>query len=192
MKNLIIKTIVITISSIICLLTAIFGVLCALAPTTIASVFEDMGCYKESVFFYELKYEQSNDVQDLVVLVDKAYGKDDLAAQEEYLGKLIWHKDFYSYCLSKDEYATNFDMPTKDYYVGYYAIVLIENGKFDNAMDLSKSYVEKFGYTEFNPIRTIVSESLESLTANQKTELKEIILSFEQNDFILDDLNKFI
>lgn len=191
MKKLIIKTIVITLSSIISLVSAVFGALCVFTPTTIASVFEDMGFYKQSVFFYELKYEQSNKIEDLVVLVDKAYGNNDATELEEYLGKLIWHEDFFNYCRSKDEYLTNFDMPTQDYFVGYYATVLINNGKFDSALDMSKSYVDKFTYTEFNPIRTIIKESFELLTAEQKIQLKEIILAYEQNDFINEDLIKF-
>ena len=191
MKKLIIKTIVITLSSIISLVSVVFGALCVFTPTTIASVFEDMGFYKQSVFFYELKYEQTNDVNDLVVLVDKAYGNDDNNGLEEYLHKLIWHKNFYDYCVEKDQYSTNFDMPTKDYFVGYYATVLIENGKFETALNMSKSYTEKFTYTEFNPIRTIVKESFGVLTAEQKDQLKQTILAFEENDFIKEDLNKF-
>ncbi len=191
MKNLIIKTIVITISSIISLLALVFGTLCVFTPTTIASVFENVGCYEESVFFYELKYEQSNDIDDLIVLVDKAYGNDDNEGLEEYLRELIWHKDFFNYCKDKDTNLSANRMPTKDYFVGYYATVLIQNGKFESSLNMSKSYVEKFGYTEFNPIRTIVSESFEILTAEQKTELKQTILDFGQNDFINEDLNKF-
>ncbi len=191
MKKLIIQTIVITLSSIISLMSAVFGALCAFAPTTIASVFEDMGYYNASVFFYELKYEQSNDVEDLIVLVDKAYGNKDNEGLEDYLGELIWHKNFYKYCLNKDKYATNFDMPTSDYFVGYYATVLIENGKSEVSLKMAISYVEKFGYTKFNPVRTIVKESLKLLTEEQKKQLKETILTFEQNDFIKEDLNKF-
>ena len=190
MKNLVIKTIVITISSVICFLTALFGVLCVFAPTSIASVFENIGCYNESLFFYELKYEQSNDIDDLIVLVDKAYGNDDNKGLEEYLGKLIWHKDFFSYCQGQDANLTAGKMPTKDYFVGYYAKVLIKNGKFESAMNMSASYVEKFGYTEFNPIRTIVNESLSVLNKDQKEQLKQTILAFGQNDFINEDLNK--
>lgn len=190
MKNLVIKTIVITISSIICFLATLFGALCVFAPTSIASVFENMGCYKESVFFYELKFEQSNDIDDLIVLVDKAYGNKDNEGLEEYLGELIWHKNFFNYCKNKDTSLSANKMPTKDYYVGYYAKVLIENGKFESAINMSASYVEKFGYTEFNPIRTIVNESFSALNAQQKEELKQTILAFTQNDFIIEDLNK--
>ena len=190
MKNLIIKTIVITLSSIISIVSVVFGALCVFTPTTIASVFEDMGYYKSSVFFYEIEYEQSKDIEDLIVLVDKAYGNKDNEGLEEYLGELIWHKDFYNYCVNKDASLSASRMPTKDYFVGYYAGILIENGKFSSSLNMSKSYVEKFGYTEFNPIRTIVNEYFQHLTAEQKTELKETILDFEQNDFILEDLNK--
>ncbi len=191
MKNLIIKTIVITISSIIGIVSVVFGALCAFTPTTIASVFEDMGNYRVSTFFYEIEYEQSNDIEDLVVLIDKAYGNKDNEGLEEYLGEMIWHKDFHDYCVNKDANLSANRMPTKDYFVGYYATVLIQNGKFENSLNMSKSYVEAFGYTAFNPIRTIVNESFDLLTAKQKTKLKETILTFEQNDFILEDLNKF-
>ena len=191
MKKLIIKTIVITISAIVCIVSAVFGVLCVFAPTSIASVFEDMGCYKESVFFYELEYEQSNDIEDLIVLVDKAYGNNDNKGLEKYLSNLIWHKDFYKYCKEQDLNLPANKMSTQDYFVGYYATVLIENGKFENALNMTKSYVDKFTYTEFNPIRTIVKECLTILTAGQKTQLKNTILTFEQNSFVLEDLNKF-
>ncbi len=191
MKKLIIKTIVITISAIICIVSAVFGALCVFAPTSIASVFEDLGCYKESMFFYELKYEQSNDIDDLIVLIDKAYGNDDAEGLEEYLHNLIWHKGFYAYCQKEDENLPSTAMPSKDYFVGYYATILIRNGKFDVALNMSKSYVDKFTYTEFNPIRTIVKESFESLTAIQKEDLKQTILTYEQNDFTKEDLNKF-
>ena len=191
MKKLIIKTIVITLSSIISIVSVAFGALCVFTPTTIASVFEDMGNYRASTFFYEIEYEQSNDIEDLVVLIDKAYGNKDNEGLEEYLGEMIWHKDFHDYCENKDANLSANRMPTQDYFVGYYATVLIENGKFENSLNMSKSYVETFGYTEFNPIRAIVNESFNLLTAKQKEELEETILTFEQNDFILEDLNKF-
>ncbi len=190
MKNLIIKTIVITLSSIISLVSVVFGALCVFTPTTIASVFEDMGYYRASAFFYEIEYEQSNDIEDLLVLVDKAYGNKDNEGLEEYLGELIWHKNFFNYCKNKDASLSANKIPTRDYFVGYYASVLIENGKFSSSLNMSNSYVQKYGYTEFNPIRTIVNECFNLLTAEQKTELKKTILDFEQNDFILEDLNK--
>ncbi len=191
MKKLIIKTIVITISAIVCIVSAVFGALCIFAPTSIASVFEDMGCYKQSMFFYEMKYEQSNDIDDLIVLIDKAYGNGDEDGLEEYLSSLIWHKNFYKYCQSQDANLPANDMPTQDYFVGYYATVLIDNGKFESALNMSKSYVNMFTYTEFNPIRTIVKESFNVLTAEQKEQLKQTILTYEQNAFVLEDLNKF-
>lgn len=199
MKKLIIKTTVITLSAIIIFLAVSFGIVCIVKPSVIASVFDDLGYYSAANFFYEMQYEQTEDINDLAVLIDRSFDDEDKKDLEQYLSVLISHKDFDSFCDNKNSSASQLQkMTAQEYYAGYYVSVLIDNGKANESFIVSKSFVEAFGYTEYNPFRTIVEESFSKLSDAEKDQLKSTLSDFNQTitdsvqlEFLAQDLDKF-
>ncbi len=127
MKKLVLKTVLITLASIIGAALITFGAMSIFAPGTVAGFFDDLGNYSASVFFYEKEYIKSGDIDDLVVLIDKAYAENDGARTEEYLSELIGHKDFSDYCATKDAENSG-GLSTEDYYNELYELVKSNNG----------------------------------------------------------------
>lgn len=123
MKKLVIKTAIITLASIVSIMAVAFGTLCVFMPKTVAGGFEKLGSKTASVFFYQKQYQKTNDIEDLIVVIDCAYSMEDYVLQEEYLKELINHKDFDAFCKQED-IKNNDGKITKDYYLGYYKIVL--------------------------------------------------------------------
>lgn len=177
MKNLVAKTIVITLSAIVCVMTITFGALCVFTPKTVARFFNDVGNYPASVFFYELQFEQSNSLDDLAILADNAYSNKDEQGHIKYLSKLVYSKSFVQYCNKKDADSSS-NMSYKEYYTGRLASAYLGSGNFNKALSLSKSFVGAFGYSQFNPMRKLV-EYKDGLTAQNRTQLKQALLSLD-------------
>jgi hypothetical protein len=123
MKNLVIKTAIITLASIVSIMAVTFGALCVFTPKTVAGIFENLGSKSASVFFYQKQYQKTNEIDDLIVVIDCAYLMEDLELQKEYLKELIAHDDFDSYCQQKDA-ENQAEISTREYYQGYYNAVV--------------------------------------------------------------------
>jgi len=191
LKSLVIKTILITLASVIGALMVIFGALCLFAPATVAGFFDDVGNYSASVFFYEKEYERTGDINGIVLLIDKSYGQRDSIGEEKYLEKLLSHKDFETFCKKDGE---DKKLENVEYYYGYYTSVLIENQKLDSAISVGKKYVEKYTYSQNNPFRILAKEYADG-TDEQKDLIKNAILDLEnietiQNVYITQDIIK--
>ncbi|MBQ9734457.1 MAG: hypothetical protein IJV95_01235 [Clostridia bacterium] len=124
MKNLVIKTIVITLAAIVSLLAITFGTLTVFTPKTLGGVFDGAGNYSAAVFFYDLQYEKTGDIEDLAVLVDETYGFGDKENAKKYIAVMLKHKDFETYGSRK----TQTGITLKDYYLGLNEIL---NGTAD-------------------------------------------------------------
>ena len=197
MKKLVIKTVIIVVSVIICVFAITFGVLCSTNPRAIAKGFESLGNYSASKYFYEMQYNKTEDIDDLFVLIDNAYGQKDKIGMQNYLGELISHKDFNQYCNDQNKGLAQSAMKSEEYYSGFYATVLYENGKFDNALRFCSSFVNTMGYTNFNPFRALIDGKLNLLTAEQKTQIKTALNGHlsnfsdaQQINLINQDINK--
>ena len=129
MKNLVIKTAIITLASIVSIMAVTFGALCVFTPKTVAGIFENLGSKSASVFFYQKQYQKTNEIDDLIVVIDCAYLMEDLVLQEKYIKELINHDDFSSYCQKQDA-ENQGKISTQEYYEGYYdAVVKKLNGE---------------------------------------------------------------
>lgn len=182
MKRLVIKTSLITLASFIGALVITFSALCLFAPATLAGFFDDVGSYSASVFFYEKQCDMSGDIKDLEKLFVKVNENKDYANIEKFAKKIIEHKDF-----------KNYSIEDKEYYYGYYALSLAKNGKFDNAIDSGKAFVEKYTYTEFNPLRVLITDYIKEDMVEEKEKLRTAIIETNnvevlQNIFKVTDL----
>ncbi len=164
MKRLIVKTTLITLACFMGALVITFSALCLFAPATIAGFFDDVGNYSASVFFYEKQCDKSGDIKDLEKLFVKVNDNKDYANTEKFAKKIIDHADF-----------ENYTIEDKEYYYGYLVLSLARNGKFDMAIENGETFVEKYGYTEFNPLRVLITDYIEDNMAEKKEQLKEAI-----------------
>ncbi len=175
MKKLVIKTTLITLASILVAMGIAFGAIALFAPGFTADIFNGVGNYSASVFFYEKQYKKTGDIDDLATLVDKIDYEKENQKSEEYLSLLVNHADYESFC----DLGSNGSVTTEEYYTGNFALVLAENGKFNEALDVAKNYVLDNGYTKNNPFRILVVNF--SMTSEQKIIIKSKITSCTQN-----------
>lgn len=164
MKKLVIKTICITLASLIGAFALAFGAVALFAPKWLGGFFDGVGNYSATVFFYQKQYEKTEDINDLYTLVSKINIDADAEMAENYYFELISHKDFDNLCAKID--LENRAVLAKDYYFGIYCLSLAKNDKLDNALSFAKTYVDENGYTANNPFRILVME----YTANASNE----------------------
>ena len=119
MKNLVIRSIVITLASIVSALSITFGALSVFTPKTIAGFFNDVGNIPASVFFYEMQYDKTGDIKDLATIVDVAYSNGDKAVAKTYLSKLFTHRDFEKF----GSQQINANLTVKEYYQNIYKLI---------------------------------------------------------------------
>ena len=155
MKKLVIKTTCITLASLIVAFALFVGAAILFAPGWVGGIFDGVGNYSASVFFYEKQYEKTGDIDDLNTLVLKIDIKNDSSRASKYFGKMVEHQDFVEFCSSQDGGS---DISAKEYYFGCYVLALAYNGKLDDAIDKAKDFVEKNTYTENNPFRLLVAD----------------------------------
>lgn len=157
MKKLVIKTITITLASLIGALALAFGALVLFAPGYLGGVFDGAGNYSASVFFYEKQYERTGDINDLNTLVLKLDIDSDGERAEKYYSEIINHADFNGFC--ENNTTDGNAISEKEYYYGNYALCLAKNGKFDNALDFATQSVSE-EYTAFSPMRVLIYDFL--------------------------------
>ena len=172
MKKLVIKTSLITLACIVGAMLIAFGTTALFAPVKMAGFFDGVGNYSASVFFYEKQYKKSQEISDLELLVSKMDRQD--AYEKGYLKELVEHKDFYSYVDGQGHLIT-----TAEYYYGEYVLALYKNGKFEDSLTVAKSFVDANGYTEYNPLSTLVDQVLPNATAGQIDGLISVLQTIE-------------
>ena len=173
-----------TLASTIGALIVTIGALCLFVPSMMAKFFDDVGSYSASVFFYEKQYEKTGDIVDLDKLLLKVYVAGDYDKTEKYSKAIIEHSLF-----------ENLSVGTKEYYYGCYVVALANNAKFSDAIQVGQDFVEQNGYTEFNPLRILLSDYIKDDMVENKAQLKTAIISttnvsLEQSAFKAIDLVK--
>lgn len=202
MKKLVIKTVFITVMSILIVCLAVISAFCIFKPRVIAQMFDNFGNYNATQYFYQRQYEKTGEIEDLLMLIDNAYEKQDNVALRNCIGQLIADDEFKSYCINKNLAVAPGNIKTEEYYASWYAEVLCITGDFADAVAFSNTYVLKddgsvnMGYTKFNPFRTLVNIK-SNLTQAQVNVLKQAIqeklvsiTDVTELGYIAQDLNK--
>lgn len=165
MKKLVIKTISITLASLIGAMLLVFCALVLFAPGYVGGVFDGAGNYSASVFFYEKQYEKTGSVKDLNTLVLKLDIDKDTEKAEKFYCEIINHADFDKLC--QDNSSQDKVISEKEYYYGNYTLALAKNGKFSQALSFAKEKCAQ-QYSAFAPMRVLIYDYL---TAENKEEL---------------------
>ncbi len=174
MKELVIKTVLITLASVLGVFLLVFGALALFSPLTLAKLFDGTGGYSSSIHFYERHYDKTGDIEDLAVLALKINADIDTELAEEYFEKLVTDQSFDEFCAN----AEGGELSNKQFYLGKYATVLVKNSKLDKALELAKEFVNENGYTSYNPYTVLLIELGESFSADELNAIKENIKGY--------------
>ena len=178
MGKLVLKTVAITLAAILGVCMIIFGTLAMVAPAKIASFFDKIGWYNSSVRYYEKQYGESENIEDLAVLILKIDDERDSAKEKKYLEILLNRSDYKSYCTTKDNENESLEIKTNEYYSGAYALALVRVGRFNDAVNFAYDFVRNNTYTAYNPFSTIIAELGETLSLEQLEKIKTKVLGF--------------
>ncbi|MBQ3492550.1 MAG: hypothetical protein IJA88_00410 [Clostridia bacterium] len=184
MKKLVIKTICITLASLIGAMIIAASATMLFAPAWVGRQFDGAGNYSASVFFYEKQYQKTGNVYDLNTLVLKLDIKNDSVRAEKYYSEILRHKDFSKIV---DGWKVSTTISANDYYNGNYVLVLAENGKFLNALSYAVNCVGS-EYLKNNPMQVLIYSYL---TADMTQEKQAVIEALDnlsvQNSLVLAD-----
>jgi hypothetical protein len=189
----VLKTIAITLASLVGALVVAFGALFFLAPNVLAKLLSDTGNHSASVYFYERQYLKSGELNDLALLINKLDQKTQGDKLELYSSEMVFAGGFKDFCDKKDE-GKQLRVSSYEYYSGVYACSLAFNGKEEEALAFCKKFVNKNGYTENNPYRSVIADNVankEFLKVIREVLLDLILNGFadEQIDIIVSDIN---
>ena len=160
MKKTILKTVTLTLVSIVALCLITYGCVAGSSPKSLASVWSDLGSYDISVKYYEKQYEKTQDFSDLVVLCNKVNEQKDSALSVTYLKALTEDENFSGFCETEDG-GGGYTFTTYEYYFGKYAVAVYYDGGIDSAIAVAENSVSA-GYTEHSAFYSLLG--IESLT----------------------------
>ena len=179
MKKLVIKTICITLASLIGAMIIAASATMLFAPAWVGRQFDGAGNYSASVFFYEKQYKKSGNIDDLNVLVLKLDIEKDSAKAEKYYKEILEHKDFSKIV---DGWKSTV-ISANDYYNGNYVLALAENGNFDEALGYAVNYVND-DYSLNNPIRVLIYSYLTEQMISEKNLIETELNKITENGYL--------
>lgn len=158
MKNLVLKTVAITIASIIGFFALLFGVFALFFPRVIADVAAKVGNYSVAVTFYERQYKLTGTATDLADLIETLDEDKDSAKTAEYA--LVFLSDFKGY----DEFIENAGksrfgsaIAAEEYYYAKLVRTDMSEKNYDTVLVFARKFFAKNGYSQRNPYSVIVS-----------------------------------
>ena len=161
MKNLVLKTVAITLAVIIAVAAALYFSVALFSPKTLAKIWDSAGNYSVAVKYYEKQYEKSGDISDLAILCAKLDAKNDSARAVKYFAQFTANSEFSAFCERQDT-GNEFKMTSYEYYYGTYTVAEYYENGLSFAIIVAKKAVSK-GYTKHNAFYVLLSEA-ETLT----------------------------
>ena len=176
MTKLILRTIAVTLASVLVALAVAFGAATLFAPKMIAGIFDGVGNYSATVFFYEKQYQKTGSLDDLAVVINKLDKVSDKEKTYDYIKVMVSSDGFDDYCTASDTLENGL-ITTKEYFYSLYTESATLNEGFNKGVEIACAYVDANGYTEFNPIRMLISDFADIATYDQLDGLKNQIES---------------
>ena len=165
MKNLVVKTALITLISVFVAIIVTFAILIAFAPGVMFNVTSRLGMDKTALSFAVRQYEKTEDITDLGEIIYLASEVEDYNCLSKYSKELLYHEDFTTYASTQkggyDKYA--------EYVMTNYVFSLVETSNINTADEVFNLY-EKFytSYLEKNPIYRLIR-----FTSDYDTQVEE-------------------
>lgn len=192
MKNLVLKTVIMTFTVIITVIAVIYACFAIFSPKTLAKFWENAGNYSVSVKYYEKQYEKSGDIVDLANLCAKLDVKSDSKKAVKYLAVFTDSENFTEFC-EKEDKAGGYKFTSYEYYYGIFTVANYYENGLNAATDTAKKAV-KSGYTERNAFFVLLSEV--KLNKDEGTtvlavisEIKETLSDETEKNFAERDIN---
>ena len=157
MKNLVLKTVIMTFTVIITVIAVIYACFAIFSPKTLAKFWEDAGNYSVSGKYYEKQYEKSEDISDLANLCAKLDVKNDSKRAAKYLAIFTDDENFSAFCEQEDK-AGGYKFTSYEYYYGIFTVANFYENGLSAAIDTAKKAVKE-GYTEHNAFYVLLSET---------------------------------
>lgn len=180
MKNLVVKTALITLIVVLIGTVATFALLTAFAPGVMYKVTSGLGMDKTSLSFAVRYYEKTEEVSDLANVVYLSSEIEDYDRLTKYGKELINHDDFLDFASNQpDGYA--------EYVMTSYVFALVETSNSSACSEAFDVY-DKFytSYTESNPIYSLIRFT--DIYDDQVVEkLALLIVSDAQNTLLTQD-----
>lgn len=117
MKNLVLKTIGITLGAIVIAVALLYGVFALFFPKNIAKFYDDVGNDDLAVYYMEKAYAKSDSMDNLNLLCRYAVKTGDNGLIAKHLDKLFLSDDFKRYTLTDGDGITYYDFMASKYAV---------------------------------------------------------------------------
>ena len=192
MKKLVIKTALITLGAIIVVALAAYGIVARVAPSTLADFYAKMHNYSLTVKYEQRQYERSGEFSDLAALCAELDERRDAEKTAKFVAMLVDDEGFSEYCKKTDESFGN--ISTAEFYNGKLVLALYRSRGVADACERAVKAVEKYGYTKNNPFNTLIADSKDAFSADDKAKITDCInglignLSDEGKAFAASDL----
>ena len=177
MGKLVFKTAAITLASVIGAAALLFCAFVIFSPVTLARLSDNLNLYSSAVFFYEKQFQKTDSSSDLSVLISRIDEKSDTERLGKYSAIMLERTDFSDYCdtVGAEEYGSA--LQAEEYFYGKFAV----SGSVADVVTFSVRFVDKNGYTSFNPFRILISERGTSLNGSERVAVLETLESVRLN-----------
>ena len=183
MKNLVVKTALITLIAVLSVAIITFALLTAFAPGVMYKVTSGLGMDKTALSFAVRYYEKTEDISDLREVVYLASETEDYDRLAKYSKELIYHDDFSTFASSQpDGYV--------EYVMTSYVFALVESGNTNTVSETFKLYDDFYSeYVANNPIYCLIrfTDSYDSLIEQK---LNSLLENENDNNLLKQDLAK--
>lgn len=157
MKNVVIKSTIITVIIITALAVAFSLIVTAFFPKYVADVCFKLGNKQATVTYSEKQYEKTKEQRDLATLFERSVWAGNNSKTVKYGAIFINSENFVTYCNLKDSGYLY-------YVVGCYIKALYENGEKLKAVETA--FLNVSTYSETNPIRLVASLAIQNEDTN--------------------------
>ena len=175
MRNLIIKTALITFAAIILCFSVVYGALALISPATLSVIYKNAGADGAAFRYAELAYKKNPTTSGAKNVADCAIELGDGAAIIKYCGRIIADET-----ISSDE---------RDYYAVNYVSALYKKGEKEIALEAAFEHVGNYG--KFNSVRALISEGIQGTDVVFIKSLREK-LKLLLNDFSDENVKEVI
>ncbi len=184
LKKTVFYTATITLAVAIAVIFAVYFIIAAVSPITVAKFWDNTGAYALSVKYYERQYEKTDDDSDLAELCLKLNEYEDSVKAATYC-EILTGKEGYSEFCQKIDAEKKYSYKTYDYYYGKYAVAeYLKNGMASAILVAEASQYN--GYTEYNPYYVLLNDGKLNLSDGDKDLLisaaEDFVSSLDKTD----------
>ena len=181
MKKLVVKTIAFSLGILLVGACLFYLIVATCVPSSLSDFYYRTGNEKLTLKYSEKAYGKSDDIEDLATLVERSIVFDEHALVKAYGFKFLNHSGFSDYISGKND-------GYKYYIVGSLVDSLYELSETQTAVDVAFNNTN--AYTKVNPIRVLISKSLQKedkLTLSYAYE--KLVARENKNQLVINDIS---